>query len=502
MHASSILMPRSKTLLAIGLCLPLTLAAQNKPEEFSLAIPITTTSAAAFYRVTIPLAAYLHSAHSDLRDLRVFNAAGQAVPFARLANTGSNEKSTRHEALRWFPLYASATNNAGNQSLSLVVRQSSDGTLVELNSRKRELSATRDARVIRGVIKGYVLDASKLTGRENIRALDIDWSGGDNSFQLLDVEASADLQNWRTVRSGVQLARLEFQGARIERKRIDLSGLGGLNGLGNERYLRLLWREPGVAPQLTAASVEQITTRWQAAPPIWSDPVQAITSKPSAAPSEFAYLLPHALPITALRFQLPEGNVLLPIDILRPGRERQPAQLLTHSVLYRIESKGHQWAQNEVTLPAYGGNAAQNVALDSLLIRIDPRSGSSTQPLPLSFALNPDQLVFLASGKPPFTLVVGNRAAKDSALQASTLIPGFDNPQTSPQTFEIADATALAASEPTAMQSSALESEDMFANAKGKTIALWSVLALGVLAMAAMAFHLIKQMKADPPVDR
>lgn len=356
-----------------------------------------------------------------------------------------------------------------------MVRQSADGTLVELNSGARSKAINNAA-----AIKGYVLDASKIGERENIRALDLDWAGSDNNFQLLDVEASDDLQGWHSVRTGVQLARLDFQGARIERKRIDLGGLSP-----NDRYLRLLWREPGVAPQLTAASVEQISTRWRAAEPIWSEFLQAISVKGV----ESTFRLPHALPVTHLRFKLPEGNVLLPVDILQPthnSSDHQPARLLTRTVLYRIESKGHQWTQDEIPLPAYGRNSA----LDELIVRIDPRSGPAGQSLALSFALNPDQLVFLASGTAPYVLAVGNKAATNSALEAATLIPGFG----SPQAPEIADAQTLAASEPVVEQAPTEE----LGGPHGKTIALWSVLGLGVLAMAGMAYQLIRQMKATP----
>ncbi|HSD38831.1 MAG TPA: DUF3999 family protein [Rhodocyclaceae bacterium] len=101
-----------KLLLSAALSLPLLANAQNKPEDFTSSIAITTASVAPYYRLTIPLAAYLNAAHPDLRDLRVFNAAGQAVPFARLTSTGNNEESTRHEALHWFPLYASPSRQA------------------------------------------------------------------------------------------------------------------------------------------------------------------------------------------------------------------------------------------------------------------------------------------------------------------------------------------------------------------------------------------------------
>lgn len=449
-------------LLSAALSWPLSAAAQNAPEQFSTHVPLATPGAAPFYRVTIPLAAYLHSAHADLRDVRVFNAAGQAVPFARLASTGSSEESTRHESLHWFPLYASTHLSSGDQALKLVVRQSTDGTLVELNNPQRRPAAA-DAKVIRG----YVLDASKVVGRESIRALDLDWSGSDNNFQLLDMEVSDDLQHWQAVRSGVQLARLDFQGSRIERRRIEFSGVAG-------RYLRLLWREPAAAPQLSAASVEQTHTRWHAAEPLWSGVLTASETKQG----QLTYRLPHAMPISRLRFTLPAGNVLLPVDILRPSRERQPAQRLARTVLYRIESKGRQWTQDEVAL--------NGLALDEVTVRVDPRSGP-VPGMPMSFALNPDQLVFLASGKSPFTLAVGNPAAANSALDVSTLVPDFG----SAQAPEIVDALALRTSEPAAIPaaSSGIKSR------RGKTIALWSVLALGVAAMAAMAFQLFAQMK-------
>lgn len=71
-----------------------------------------------------------------------------------------------------------------------------------------------------GIRRGYVLDASHLEKRDNVKALTLDWRGV-TGFQLVDIAASDNLQDWRSVRRDAQLARLDYNGQRIERRRIN-----------------------------------------------------------------------------------------------------------------------------------------------------------------------------------------------------------------------------------------------------------------------------------------
>lgn len=236
-------------------------------------------------------------------------------------------------------------------------------------------------------------------------------------------------------------------------------------------------------------SREPGATHWQAAPIAWSAPLTPTQTRYALKPGEYAYKLPVAMPITRLRIELPAGNVLLPLEVLRPSPDRRSWQSLQRAVVYRINNDGREWSQNEISLS--GG------MVDEFVIHIDPRSNTLTQGLRLVYGLEPAQLIFLASGQAPFTLAVGNSLAGDVALPASTLIPGFgsgtvpeigtasiqENVEIIP--FASSQSAGVAAAMPTS------SSQDW------KKFALWGVLIAGVLGMVLMAWQLIKQMQSQ-----
>lgn len=477
-------MPVQHRLIGLACLLPCMAAlpalparAGEGPDSFSTRLPIVTTAAMPYYRLSVPLQAYLASTHGDLRDLRIFDAAGQPVPHARLAVEGGTEQSVRRHGLQWFPLHASASRDARADALNVVVRQGADGTLVEIDSRRGNAGKPRGEGESTPV-RGYLLDAGKVADRQAVSALELDWENMGGDFQLLDLETSDDLQHWRSLASGVQLARLDYNGARIENRRIDLHGF-------RDRYLRLIWREPASAPKLTLAELELSSSRYRSAPLVWSAPMAGAPGA-DLKPGEYRFRLARPLPLARLRIELAPGNQLLPLEVLAPGRERRHWRSIGGSVVYRIENKGRAWSNNEISLPGY--------PLQEFVLRIDPRLSPPAQAPRLAFALRPEQIVFLAGGKAPYILAVGNQDARDVALDPATLVPGFG----SPDSPEIAHATIDESALPRASEggvSSAAQSQAPERN--WKKIALWSVLLLGVLGMAAMAWQLVRQMKGS-----
>lgn len=478
------LRPLKPLLCCLLLPLGSTAMAQDKPENFSARFAIQTPGNAPYYRLTLPIEAYQGSASGNLRDLRVFNAQGMAVPHTRLAIDGEMATQTQKTGLHWFPLYANTKSSTGNdtavpeQMLNVMVRQGKDGSLVEIHGNTPGPTGSSPAGK-EGVIRGYLLDASRINSPESVRSLELDWSGAAENFQLVELEAGNDLQHWHTLRSDIQLARLEFGGQRIERRTIELNGL-------RDRYLRLIWREPATAPKLSGATIEQSATRWQAAPITWSAPLAPTPSARELKPGEYAYKLPVAMPISRLRIELPAGNVLLPFEILQPSQDRRRWQSLQRGVVYRINNNGRDWSQNEITL---SGNM-----IDEFVIRIDPRSNTLTQGPNLAYGLEPAQLIFLTSGQPPFTLAVGNRQAGDVALPPTTLIPGFGSGQTPDIGTATIQGSIKAAPVAASVSAPAAAVPQPEAPQNWKKIALWGVLIAGVLGMAIMAWQLIRQM--------
>ena len=451
---------------ALALLLALPAQAAESPQAFAWRAPVAVNASAPYQRITLPMAVYLNARHPDLRDLRVFNGEGRPVPLALVAQRGSNEKTTHSTALRWFPLDAPAV--ASGAALNVRVRQDAKGALVEVKSRAPAAAGEP-------VRRGYVLDASVIEKRQAITALTLDWRNGQG-FQLLDVEASDNLQDWHKARANVQLARLDFNGERIERRRIELDGLPG-------RYLRLLWRQPAQAPVLTAVEIEASVSRWRAPERVWTEALTPLRSLLKLQAGEFHYRLPQTLPVARIRLALPSGNVLLPLDILSPDQDRRHWSSLARSVLYRVNDQGREWLQDEIALSGY--------PLDEFILRLDPRSSQSVGTPVLEVGIEPGQVVFLAEGKAPYTLAVGDPSAVNMALPLNTLVPGIDT-QNAPQ---IAEAQVLAQLVASGVESAPAEADQT----DWKKIALWGVLLAGVLAMGAMAWNLVRQMRVKKP---
>ncbi|OQW85722.1 MAG: hypothetical protein BWK72_20835 [Rhodoferax ferrireducens] len=436
-------------------------------QDFNWRALVKADTSAPYYRVTLPVEAYLNTAQPGFADLRVFNAAGEPVPFARTAPSGSSERSMQRTTLRWFPLREAVASNAAAGKLDVTVRQSGDGTLVEVHSAAGKPENKSQA------VRGYLLDASKLVRHESAQALELDWQGGNDGFQLLDIEASDNLQDWRSVQRNVQLARLDFNGERIERRRIELAGLPG-------RYLKLQWRDPAIAPELVRAEIEQGSAHWKAPPLAWSAQIAPLRSALNLQPGEFHYRLEQALPISRIRIVLPQGNVLLPLQILQPIRERRDWHGIAHGVVYRINSNNREWIQDEIAL--------SGPWLKEFIVRFDPRSSRNISQPTMQIGIAPEQVVFLAEGAAPYELAVGNGKMASGALPLATLVPGLGAPN-APHIAEAVLASGAASVMPASSPASALQPQ-----ADWKKIALWGVLIAGVLAMAAMAWQLVRQM--------
>src|SRR5262249_42523772 len=57
------------------------LAAEVSPQDFAFGMAIETAVPGSAYRFAVPAEIYTKVAHDDLRDIRVFNARGEVVPY-------------------------------------------------------------------------------------------------------------------------------------------------------------------------------------------------------------------------------------------------------------------------------------------------------------------------------------------------------------------------------------------------------------------------------------
>jgi hypothetical protein len=451
-------------ILMLGLCAaPLSAveAVAETPGDFEAHAPLTLVGKGPYYQLTLSIEAYLVAQFPDLRDLRVFNAQGDAVPFAMIGRQSRNESALERTPVAWFPLYGPSASSDAIPEIR--VERRADGTVVSVNGSDRSDAAGPK-------LRGYLLDASQ--NKHAMRALELDWDSGMTGFQQLSVEASNDLQHWQTWVKDAQLARLEFNGERIERNRIELLA-------GRADYLRLTWHEPSTAPSLK--SVTLATSSERPDPLAWSAPVEPRRS----AANEYEWEFPRRVPAERLRIELPSVNLLVPVEVWgSDGAERQAKwRLLTKTVLYRLQTDGREWQQQEISLSGQ--------PIKSLRIKVDARSGGLGSDLPaLAIGLTSRRVVFLARGDEPFMLAVGNSQTNAADLPLTTLIPAYNTANAPP----ISSAT-LGPLGAATLGGTAASSPEPF-HFGWRTAVLWTVLLAGVGTVAAMALYLLRQLKA------
>lgn len=427
--------------------------ADERPEDFAVQVPLTVKGEGPWYRLELPLALHVTARHADLRDLRLFNAEGEALAYALTLGAAQSSEKRREMAVKWFPLRGEASTTAAP---SIRVQRSTSGTLVEVTPDEPTTSQQ--------VLRGWLLDASALDAP--LHRLQLDWSADGEGFQRFSIEASDDLQHWRSWGDG-QIARLSFADERIDQRDIELPGL-------KARYLRLLWLAPQQAPALTAARLTSIDSETTPAPLAW-----LIARPTSSKPGEYTWELPLALPLERLRIDLPQANTLVPVSFSSRREGKLEWQPLTRGLLYRLPQDGKEVLQNEVEL--YGTPVQQ------LRLQVDPRGGGlGTSEPQLQVAMRSTQVVFLARGSAPYQLALGKAGLQSTALPLTTLIPGYE-PARLAQLAEAVVPTEIPAVAAGASAEAPQSSGDW------KRFGLWAVLLAGVGMLGAMAWSLLRK---------
>lgn len=430
--------------------------AQEGPADFTTQVPLAVSGNGPWYRLELPLALQLTARQADLSDVRVFNAAGEPQAYALSRQSAQRTESRDVADVKWFPLYAADTQAA---LPGVVMKSTSEGTLFEVRP---------STKAGKQVLRGWVLDASAI--KAPLQQLSLDWSRERDGFQRFSIEASDDLQHWESWGDG-QVARLSFADERVEQHDVSLPGQPA-------RYLRLVWRGQE-APQLTSAKLVSASSSSLPLPLVWSQPLLGTRLKAG----EYSWQLPTGLNVERLRIELKQPNTLAPVTLSGRREAKQAWQPLSNGLLYRLTQNGQDVVQDELQLPG--------VTVNELKLQVDERGGGLGVEAPaLRFAVRTTQLVFLARGEPPFTLALGNPSVNAANLPLSTLIPDYsvERIKSLGQAKLAGDVTVKT---PTVVAPPEVGTD-------WKKLGLWAVLLLGVAALGAMAYSLLRKPQVKP----
>ncbi|MEK1908317.1 MAG: DUF3999 family protein, partial [Pseudomonas sp.] len=114
--------------IVLGALLGTPWAMAEQAADYTVQVPLQLSGSGPWYRLEVPMALQLAARHADLRDLRVFNAEGEALAYALTPASALPTEQREDAALKWFPLQGEASQAVP----AIRVQRSSSGTLVEV----------------------------------------------------------------------------------------------------------------------------------------------------------------------------------------------------------------------------------------------------------------------------------------------------------------------------------------------------------------------------------
>jgi len=432
-------MNRSWTFL---LCLASFTAAAEGPGDYAYALPIEGVASEALYRVAIPRVVHEAAAFPDLRDLRVFNGAGDVVPYALrpLANTGEQPAPVA------LPFYAlRGQRGARVDDLDLTLEKAPGGVSLKVKSRY----------TVGGQwgLLGYLVDASQLD--EPLSGLAVDWVGASDGYSAaVRVDGSDDLKHWTPLGEDAQLLSLSRGGRRLERKTVAFRPQ-------RPRYLRIAWHDPARAVELkTVLGVRGGRGAWPER--VWK---RVVATQDAGKSGDYRIDVGGLFPLDRLALRLPQADVVAPLEILSRAATADEWTPVARTLVYRVSQNGVEVANADVSF-------TPNSHRYWLLRANGTGGGFGLQSLVVRAGWIPREIVFAARGAAPFMLAYGNAKAKAGAVPIESLVPGW-------QTGQERAVQAASTGAPQGRGAEAVAGEGIDA----ERTSLWAALALGLAAL-------------------
>ncbi|MEB4591214.1 DUF3999 family protein [Candidatus Thiothrix sp. Deng01] len=411
-------------------------------------------------QATLPAAVLAHIQHPDFADVRVFNADGVSVPFA-IRSLEQASQQQEEKPLPFFPLEPDKT--ASPAEIKLELQQFGDEQHLWIDTSKQEAPPSRQP-VTQYIIRNAAPQAGSLC------QLRLDWrQSAANRVLPFTLETSQDLDHWETLAS-LSVSRLQHAGASLENRQVGIPCT-------DATYLRLGWQQPQADVVLTEVQGVYSQQVQQKSDWLTLDRQAVVVAGKGA---EWRFDNPGILPISQIRLKPPASGLMYSGSVYSRAAQ-QPGEK-------------EQWqyrgslSQYRLTLD----NTEVRSAPDGLVVSRDPfwkislDNASATQSgnLPeISLGWQPDTVLFLAQGKPPFTLAYGNPAISEGAQgNLEDAVRELQRRGLQPEQVSLGEAHPLGDIE--------LHPNPF----PWKLLAMWLVLIGGTLLMAYMAYNLYRQM--------
>lgn len=446
----------------------LLVAGDIAPSDFAEGYNLEVDKEGAIYSIEIPEDVYHTVQSSDLRDMRIFNGAGEVVPHG-IRKVETDPATLRDTwAVPFFPLFQDI-KSSDQSEFSFQVSRDRAGTIVNIQSDPVKNVDNRK-------VSGYLLDLSSL--KQAVSELEFQWDKDtDSSVFTVNIEQSNDLVHWTSLVKKATLVNLQFDGRQVERKTVHLPRQP-------QQYLKLTWQESsGSLSLIKISGFSQVIEgrrkyRWL------SLDMGTISKNDDQLRMDFK--TNYRLPVSSLQIQFPEKNSIAGLSV--QSRTNTDTDWRT-----RCEQLFH-----DLTLD---GTAIQNdpcsfqPVSDPLWRIVVKQDGAGLQSgnkaLTLQLGWLPSELLFVGRGAPPYLLAFGSGklAREDKQTDDGMLLQAIRM-----KPHDQAIGVAMLGEKVNLSGDLALKSPKK--PLPWKKLLLWAVLLSGVVLLAFMARSLIKEMKA------
>lgn len=418
----------------------------SSPADFAYRMQVNGTGSAAAYRVELPLAVYQKIVHPDLADLRVFNAAGEQVPFA-IERPAAGTVSNAAAALSVFPLKDDST--ATLDAVRVTIEAGRGAINVQTGA-----PATASGRINTYLVDGRSLEAT-------VAALRFEWPEDAPDFAgRIRIEGSDSLADWRPVAAAAPIANLHSAAGRLIEQRVEFSPT-------RAKYWRLSWVGPAAPFVLTSVLAEPARQNVEA----HRATLEVASSTTRSKPGEFEYDLGARMPVDRVNLNLSEPNTVVEVELLSRAHNSDAWHAIRRSGFYRLKAEDEELRNGPIVVEP---NTDRH-----WLLRVDPKGGGLGRAAPhLVVGWVAHQVVFVARGNGPFFLAYGNATAQAAAVSLAVL----------PKAVSI-ESASLANPESSGGEDRLQPPPEPYA---WKAAILWVVLIIGAALLAWMALRLSK----------
>jgi hypothetical protein len=449
--------------------------ASGQASDFAWRSTLSVPAGTAVAQVALPADALLHMQSRSGDDVRVFNAAGESLAYARMGQAAPPVAQQSTPDLPAFALQAARPgaappNGSVEVHLGMTAPAAAGGNATVSGSYWVRWQQAAAVAGTAPYAQAVLLDTR--AQKRPLDALDLDAKLPANTLVHIAVFSSPDLKNWTSVPVRGPVFRFEGQDA-PGNTRLEFVQPTRLEG----RYLQLGWSQTsGVA----LASARGLLAPDSAAPQQVQAELPAGTLEGQESQS---WALDIATPMLSLELQAARDNTLVPVRIQVRNDAAQPWRTIAQTVVYRLNLQGQIRSNPALPLPPTSARWLRVQATQAPQL---PPGGFTAR-----VGLEPVHIAFLATGTAPFELAVGQATATPAAVDLSLI--------------QSAVATGLQDVPQATLGSVTHSGQGGRAGAAGSLSGLlsgsrllWAVLVLGVLVLGGVAVSLLRQLGQKP----